>query len=83
MQQPLRVLMTREGNDADDADDAMRDVPAFLPFEPSVGHSLKLFLDDGKCVQTSAVKRIVRAGSQLLVETANSLYRLVAAPAAA
>lgn len=76
--QPQRVLLTRDGSDADH--DAMRDVPGILPAEPSVGDPMQVWTEDGKLMRTSKVRRIDRAGSQLVVETMNSRYRLKLTP---
>lgn len=76
-QQPLRVLMSRDGADADH--EAIRDVPAVILREPSVGDLFQVYFDDGKVLRTSAVKRVAREGTELRIETANSTYRMRAA----
>ena len=72
-----RVLMSRDGSDAEHRE--MHDVPAFLPREPHVGESLRLWTNDGEMV-TSRVQRVARDGSQIVVDTANSRYRLQLSP---
>jgi hypothetical protein len=44
--------------------------------DPTVGNRLELFLDNGKIMLTSVVRNIVRHGQELVVDTANSRYRL-------
>ena len=44
--------------------------------EPSVGDPLQLFLDNGKVMRTSAVRKISRTESELVVDTLNSRYRI-------
>lgn len=68
-----RVLMSRDGSDEEHR--AMHDVPAFLPREPHVGESLHLWTNEGEMV-TSRVRRVARDGSEIVVDTANSRYRL-------
>jgi hypothetical protein len=65
--------MSRDGSDPDHR--AMHDVWAFLPREPHVGESLHLWTDQGEMV-TSKVRRVARNGSQIVVDTENSRYRL-------
>jgi hypothetical protein len=50
--------------------------------DPHVGNPLQLFLDNGKVMQTSTVKRIARNGNEIVVDTVNSRYRLVLGAAA-
>jgi hypothetical protein len=45
--------------------------------EPELGKPLRVFLDNGRVVETTAIQRIVRTGSQWLIATRNSLYQLV------
>ena len=71
--QPQRILMSRDGSDPDHK--AMDAVPAFLPSEPHVGDSLRVWTDKGELV-TSKVRRVARNGSQIVVDTENSRYRL-------
>ena len=71
--QPQRVLISRDGSDREHR--AMQNVPAFLPAEPHVGDSLRLWTDKGELV-TSAVRRVARSGSEIVVDTTNSRYRL-------
>lgn len=72
--QPQRVLLSREGSDADHQ--VMHDVPAVLPGDPQIGDSLQLWTEDGKMIRTSIVRRVSRSGSQIIVDTENSRYRL-------
>ena len=44
--------------------------------EPHVGDPMQLFLDDGKLMRTTPVRNVSRDGSELVVETANSRYRV-------
>ena len=71
--QPQRVLMSRDGSDRHHR--AMHDVPALLPVEPHVGDPLRVWTDTGQLV-TSKVRKIARNGSEIVVDTANSRYRL-------
>ena len=71
--QPQQMLMSRESSDANHR--TMQDVPVFLPVEPRVGASLRIWTDEGEIV-TSTVRQVSRSGSQIVVETANSRYRL-------
>lgn len=73
--QPVRALITRD-DDGDIIHETLHDVPVLLPVEPEIGSSLQLFLDSNKVMRTSPVRRIVRRGSELVVDTANSRYRL-------
>jgi len=67
--QPVRAVITRDG------DDPLHDV-GLLPFEPTIGSSLQLFLESGKVMRTSTVQHVARHGSELVVDTVNSRYRL-------
>ena len=71
---PQRILMSRDGSDA--GHDAMRDVHGVILQEPHVGDIFQVYLDDGRFMRTSPVKRFARKGEELLVETTNSTYRL-------
>lgn len=51
-------------------------VAAMMVFEPHVGDPMQLFLDNGKMLRTSAVRRVSRKGDELVVETQNSEYRV-------
>ena len=73
-QQPLRILMSRDGSDADHA--AIRDLHGVMLKEPHVGDGFQIYFDNGKYLRTSTVKRVARRGDELLVETANSTYRV-------
>jgi len=58
------------------------EVPGRMFMEPHVGDPLQLFLDDGKVLRTSVVKNIERHGSEIVVETQNSRYRVTLVPSA-
>ena len=73
--QPVRALITRD-DDNDPKHETLHDVPGMLPAEPQIGSSLQLFLDSGKVMRTSTVQHVARSGSELVVDTANSRYRL-------
>ena len=66
--------MSRDGSDADHR--AMSQVQALLPADPQVGEPLQLWTDDGQLVRTTAVQHVTRSGSQIVVHTRNSRYRL-------
>jgi hypothetical protein len=68
--QPTRALISR------DNDDLLHDVPGMIPGEPEVGSPLRLFLESGKVMQTTAVQHVARHGSELVIDTMNSRYRL-------
>jgi hypothetical protein len=73
--QPVRALITRDDDD-DAKHEALHDVAGILPAEPQVGSSLQLFLESGKVMRTSPVQHVARHGSEWVVDTANSRYRL-------
>jgi hypothetical protein len=79
--QPMRALITRDGTD-DARHESLHDVPGMLPGEPKVGSPLQLFFDSGKVMRTSTVRRVSHIGSELVVDTENSRYRLKLAKAA-
>lgn len=72
MFRPQRVLITRTGTDAEGLDS----VPGMVANSPTVGDSLQLFLENGKWMRTSPVTKIEHDGSDLVVATRNSHYRL-------
>ena len=72
--EPMRVVMSREGFDANH--EVMRDVHGVILESPHVGELLQIFFDNGKYLVTSKVQRIEHIGDELIVETANSTYRL-------
>jgi hypothetical protein len=78
---PVHTLITRD-DDGDPQHDTLHDVPGMITGEPVVGVPLQVFLDSGKVMRTSAIKRIDHRGSELIVETANSRYRLKTSNAA-
>lgn len=66
---PQRVLISRQGsNDGD--------MPGTVVALPHVGESLQMFLDSGRVMRTSPVTHVEDAGSELVVDTQNSRYRL-------
>jgi hypothetical protein len=71
MFRPQRVLISRHGND-----EAWQQVPGIVTAAPSVGESLQMFLETGKIMRTSPVTHVERDGSELVVDTCNSRYRL-------
>jgi hypothetical protein len=73
--QPVRALITRDDDD-DPMHEALHDVPGILPAEPEIGSSLQLVLESGRVMRTSSVRHVARRGSELVVDTANSRYRL-------
>ena len=73
--EPVRALITRD-DDGDPRHEALHDVPGLIPGQPRVGSSLRLFLESGKIMDTSPVQHVVQRGSQMIVDTANSRYRL-------
>ena len=73
--QPTRALITRD-DDGNPKHAVLHDVPGMIPGEPEVGSPLRLFLESGKVMETTAVRRVARSGSELVVDTANSRYRL-------
>jgi len=79
--QPVRALITRDG--ARDAQhESLHDVPALIPGEPEVGAPLQMYLESGKVMRTTPVRKIAHEGSEWVVDTANSRYRLKLAKAA-
>jgi len=73
-QQPIRVMMSRDGFDANH--EVMRDVHGVILGAPNVGGLLQIFFDNGRYLVTSKVQRVAHVGEELIVETANSTYRL-------
>jgi hypothetical protein len=61
---------------------SLEDVEGVIMTEPHVGDPLQLFLDDGKLMRTSPVKRVSRNGAELVVDTLNSRYRVTLSEAA-
>lgn len=70
--QPQKVLITRIGS----GHERLNHAPGLVMFIPNVGESMRMFLDSGKLVQTSPVTRVKNTGSEIVVETRNSRYRL-------
>jgi hypothetical protein len=58
------------------------EVKGMMVTEPHVGDPLQMFLDDGKLMRTSAVRKVSRNGSELVVDTLNSRYHVKLMPAA-
>lgn len=79
--QPVRGLITRD-DDGDSQHAALHDVPAMIAGEPEIGSPLQVFFDSGKVMRTTPVQRVAHDGGELIVDTANSRYRLKAAKAA-
>jgi len=79
--QPVRALITRDSAD-DSQHESLNDAPGMIPGEPKVGSPLQLFLDSGKVMRTSTVRHVSQNGSDLIVDTENSRYRLKIAKAA-
>jgi len=77
MFKPLHAVVNRDNEDADH--ESLHDVHAMLATEPEVGSVLQLFLDNGKIMRTTTVQHLERHGSELVVDTANSRYRLTLA----
>ena len=61
---------------------SLNEVPAFMISEPHVGDPMQLFLEDGKVMRTSVVRRVSREGPEVIVDTQNSRYRVVMNPPA-
>jgi hypothetical protein len=55
-------------------------VHGLMMTEPHVGDPLQLFLDDGKVMRTSVIKNVSRDGSEFVIDTQNSRYRVALAP---
>ena len=53
-----------------------KETPGLMITEPHVGDPMQLFLEDGKLLRTSAVRNVSRSGSELVVDTLNSRYRV-------
>ena len=70
---PQRAYISRDG----DRSPVMHEVPGMIASEPYVGDALQIFLDNGKILRTSTVTRVARNENELVVDTANSRYRLV------
>jgi hypothetical protein len=51
-------------------------MPGMMLGLPKVGDPLQLFLEDGKLMRTSIVRKVSRRGPELVVETQNSKYRV-------
>ena len=76
----MRVELTRSAS-TDNSDGSRTrnavEMTGGLAFEPEVGKPLRVFLDNGKIVETTAVERIMQTGSKMLISTRNSLYQLI------
>ena len=59
---------------------SLEDVQGVMMVEPHVGDPMQLWLDDGKLMRTSPVKRVSKKGTELVVDTANSRYRVTLMP---
>ncbi|MBA3458446.1 MAG: hypothetical protein H0T46_00680 [Deltaproteobacteria bacterium] len=71
--QPKKVLITRTGSSNHER---LNHAPGLVMFIPSVGESMRMFLESGKLVQTSPVTRVKSEGDEIVVETRNSKYLL-------
>jgi hypothetical protein len=71
--QPTKVLITRSGGGGIER---LNHAPGLVMFIPTVGESMRMFLDSGKLVQTSPVTHVETDGSEIVVDTRNSRYRL-------
>jgi hypothetical protein len=72
---PVRALITRDSaNDAQH--ESIHDAPGLLPVEPEVGVPLQMYFDSGKVMRTTRVRSIATEGSEMVVDTENSRYRL-------
>jgi hypothetical protein len=60
---------------------SFNDVAGVMVSEPHVGDPMQLFLDDGKLMRTSVVRHVSRNGSEVIVDTQNSRYRVTLKPA--
>jgi hypothetical protein len=78
--QPVRALITRDNAD-DPSHQSLHDVPGMIPREPEVGAPLQLFFDSGTVMRTSTVRHVEHLGSEWVVDTENSRYRLKVAKA--
>ena len=77
---PARVTLSRASSNASyDGSGTLntKDLSGGLVTEPELGKPLRVFLDNGRVVETTAIQRIVRTGSRWLIATRNSLYQLV------
>jgi hypothetical protein len=55
------------------------DVEAMMMTEPHEGEPMQLVLEDGKMMRTSPVRHVSRNGSEFVVDTMNSRYRVTLA----
>lgn len=74
MFRPQRAWITREGSDS--KHHWLQLVPGMVAAEPQVGESLQMFLDTGRVMRTSRVTHVERTAEEIVVDTANSRYRL-------
>ena len=76
--QPVKVTLSRASTASYDGHGTLNaDVTGGMIAEPELGKPLRVFLDNGRIVETTAIQRIVRTGSKWLIATRNSLYQLV------
>lgn len=71
---PQKIFISRVGTDPEH--ERLQRAPGLLMFVPATGDRLRIFLDSGKLMQTSPVTRVANDGSDLVVETRNSRYRV-------
>lgn len=74
MFRPVRALISR---DPDENHERLHNIPGMIAGEPQLGEPMQMFLDSGKVMRTSVVKNYARRGPELVVDTANSRYRLL------
>jgi hypothetical protein len=55
-------------------------VAGLMMLEPHVGDPMQLFLENGRVMRTTTVRRVSRDGDELVVDTENSQYRVELLP---
>jgi hypothetical protein len=75
---PQRVLISRNASDPEQ--EQWQLVPGLVICIPSVGKALQMLLDTGRMIHTSHVTYVEHDGTELVVETLNTQYRLKLAP---
>jgi hypothetical protein len=66
--------MSRDGSDANH--EALREIHGVILTKPHVGERATIYFENGRCMVTSTIKRVAEADNELIVETANSTYRI-------
>ena len=74
MLEPQRVLISRYGEDLHH--ERLQNVSGLMMAEPNVGETMQMFLESGKIMRTTPVTHVEHEGSDLVVDTRNSRYRL-------